>query len=398
MTDRPRVLHLGKYYAPVKGGIETYVQSLSVRMKDYFDLQVVVANLDRTTLNETVDGVQVMRCGTLCKLSSAPICTGMIDAIRRFRPDLLHIHLPNPGAVMAYLLSGHVCPVVVSYHSDVVRQTVLNWGFVPILKRLLDRSAAIVTASPGYVETSPVLRGYRDRCRVIPYGISPTAFENTDPRTVSGIRERYGSRIVLGVGRLVYYKGFDYLIRAMQGVQGTLLIIGEGPLHGPLTQLIRQMNLQDRVHLLGGIEDAAPYYHAADVFCLPSIARSEAFGIVQLEAMACGKPVVNTALKSGVPFVSVNRVTGLTVPPADAGALTGALNHLLDNEAERLSYGEAARQRLHRHFTVDIMTRQVFELYREIISHPAASSLPAFVALEHALPSGFRLAQSNPGD
>lgn len=381
MNSRPRVLQLGKYYSPVKGGIETYVQSLCNRLLDSVELQVVVANHGRATVEEQLDGVRVIRCARLCTLSSAPICRGMAHAIRRFRPDIVHIHIPNPGAVIAYLLSGHRGPLVVSYHSDVVRQIVLNQAFDPILKHLLDRCSAIVATSQNYIDSSTILSKYVDRCHAIPYGIAPQSLETYDLSTVSAIRAKYGPRTVLAVGRLVYYKGFEYLIRAMQHVESSkLLIIGDGPLHRRLTQLIFELNLQSRVHLMGEIEDIVPYYHAADVFCLPSIARSEAFGMVQLEAMACGKPVINTALDSGVPFVSPHRVSGLTVPPADVSALAVALNQLLSNEADRISYGQAARQRVHSIFTLDMMIPRFLELYRDVLTDSSSFSLPAVAA------------------
>ena len=121
-------------------------------------------------------------------------------------------------------------------------------------------------------------------------------------------------------------------------------------------------------------EQITPYYHASDVFALPSIARSEAFGIVQLEAMACGVPVVNTNLPSGVPFVSLDGVTGLTVPPADPGALAAALNLLLDQPERRAQYGEAAKRRVGLEFTVEVMTRRVLDLYREVLDGPAPAT------------------------
>ncbi len=171
---------------------------------------------------------------------------------------------------------------------------------------------------------------YRDRCNVIPHGIELDRFYEYDKAEVARIREKYGSRIVISVGRLIYYKGFEYLVQAMEQVDGRLLIIGDGPLRESLIQQAKARGISDRVVFLGEISDISPYYHAAEVFALASVARSEAFGIVQLEAMACSKPVVNTNLDSGVPFVSLHGETGLTVPPQDPDALAYAINLLLD--------------------------------------------------------------------
>jgi rhamnosyl/mannosyltransferase len=181
------------------------------------------------------------------------------------------------------------------------------------------------------------------------------------------VREKFGSRLVIAVGRLVYYKGFDYLIEAMSGVDGRLLIIGEGPLRVELERLAVDRGLRDKVVFLGRVTDAAPYYHACDVFVLPSVARSEAFGIVQLEAMAAGRPVINTQLDSGVPFVSLNGVSGLTVPPAHARSLTFGINLLLDDPILRSRYGAAAQARVQNLFSLEAMASRTLQIYREVL-------------------------------
>jgi glycosyltransferase involved in cell wall biosynthesis len=165
------------------------------------------------------------------------------------------------------------------------------------------------------------------------------------------------------------------LIQAMAKVDGCLLISGGGPLRPALEARIRKLGLENRIHLLGEVEDIAPLYHAADVFVLASIARSEAFGLVQLEAMACGKPVINTALDSGVPFVSQHGITGLTVPPGDPGALALAINKLLDNQDLRLRYGWAARERVHSKFHLDVMVGRILDLYQQMAPLPVPAEL-----------------------
>ncbi|MEP7273463.1 MAG: glycosyltransferase [Acidobacteriota bacterium] len=293
----------------------------------------------------------------------------MIAEIRRSDADIVHVHLPNPMATMAYLASRHRGKLVITYHSDVVRQKVMARAFRPILYRLLSRASAIIATSPNYIATSSVLRAFRDRCQVIPYGIPLEQFALSDKTKVESIRQKHGERLVLSVGRLVYYKGFEYLIRAMAKVNGRLLIIGDGPLRRSLEHLARELGVADRVVFLGELPNEAtiPYYHAAELFALASIARSEAFGIVQLEAMACGKPVINTRLDSGVPFVSLDGVTGLTVQPRDAEALANAINTLLDDSELRSQYGAAARQRVRAEFSLDGMTGRMLQLYAQVV-------------------------------
>jgi rhamnosyl/mannosyltransferase len=187
---------------------------------------------------------------------------------------------------------------------------------------------------------------------------------------VRELRERFGPRVVFFVGRHVYYKGIDHLIRAMKGVDAHLVLGSDGPLTPELGRLTRSLGLSSRVTFAGRIadEDLPCFYHASDIFCLPSVARSEAFGIVQLEAMACGVPVVSTRLTTGVVYVNQDGVTGVTVPPADSAALTGALNRLLGDKALRRKLGRQGRERVHREFTHDINARRTLELYAEVLS------------------------------
>ena len=370
MSDRrSRILHVGKFYPPHMGGMETYLQVVCRGVQHHHDVEVLVAS---DTPHDEIDqdeGIKVVRAGTMFTLASTSFCRGMIRRIRASRADIIHLHMPNPSATLAYLIVRPKAKLVITYHSDIVRQKILGRAIAPVLHAALKRAAAIITTSPQYLATSPTLQPHLDRCRVLPYGIPIESFSQVNPAGIAAIRERFGSRIVLSVGRLIYYKGFDVLIRAMKNVEGHLLIVGDGPMRAELQQLIIDQGLQDRVTLLAEVQndEIVDYYRASDVFALASIARSEAFGIVQLEAMACGIPVVNTALDSGVPYVSLDGQTGITVPPGDADALSGALNRLLDDPDLRAKYGQAGRERVNAEFTSEVMTRRMLKLYDEII-------------------------------
>jgi glycosyltransferase involved in cell wall biosynthesis len=363
---RLRVLHVGKFYPPHKGGMETHLRDLCERLGARVETEVVVANDGRADEEALVGGVRVARAGTLLNLGAAPVCPGMARRIRASRADIVHLQFPNPTAVLAYLASGRRGPLVVTYQSDIVRQKVLGRAFRPLLYHFLRRADRIIATTPNYVESSPVLRDFRERCRVIPLGIPAERFARADADAVRRLRERFGPRLVLGVGRLVYYKGFEHLLRAMRGVEAQLVIVGEGPLRAALERERDAAGLRGRVHLVGEVEDVRPYFQAADVFAFPSTARSEAFGLAQLEAMACGVPVVNTRLDSGVPYVSVDGETGFTVPPADAQALAAALNRLLDDAELRARFGGSARLRVRREFDADVMAERTLRLYEEV--------------------------------
>ncbi|HEY0545650.1 MAG TPA: glycosyltransferase [Pyrinomonadaceae bacterium] len=362
-----RVLHVGKFYPPHMGGMETHVRALCEELKRVMEVEVIVANDERVTSEELIEGVKVTRAGTMLNLSAAPVCPAMTSRIRAARADLVHLHLPNPTAILAYLASRQRAPLVLTYHSDIIRQKFLAKAFWPVLRHALERASAVIVGSPNYIETSTILSRFKDKCRVIPFGIPFAEFQRQDAARVAEIRRRYGSRIVLGVGRLVYYKGFEYLIRAMKDVRGHLLIVGDGPLREELEQGANALGLHERVTFLKDVKDVRPFYQAADVFALSSIARSEAFGIVQLEAMAAGVPVVNTQLDSGVTFVSPHGLTGLTVPPADSSALAEAINALLDNPARRAQLGAAGKLRVEREFSLETMTRKTLEVYAEVL-------------------------------
>jgi glycosyltransferase involved in cell wall biosynthesis len=363
-----RVLHVGKFYPPHMGGIETHLQALCGALLQYADVRVIVSSEGRNTIEETVDSVPVARLATLLTAFSTSISPGMVSRIRNSGAELVHLHLPNPSAVLAYLASGHRGRLVVTYHSDTVKQKVLGRMFEPLLNAALRKSDAIIATSPNYLATSPVLQAFRDRCQVIPYGIDTAQFEQCSPEAVRGVREQFGERLVISVGRLVYYKGFEVLIRAMASVRGKLVIVGNGPLRGELQSLAARLGVTDKVVFAGEVDNAGmtAYYHAADLFALASVARSEAFGIVQIEAMAAGLPVVNTSLDSGVPFVSLHGETGLTVPPGDPQALAVAINRLLDDDGLRQSLGQAGVRRARQEFGLDTMLRRTLQLYESV--------------------------------
>jgi len=374
MRDAPlKVLHVGKFYPPFPGGMESHLQTLSEELSKSIEVEVLVANNRWRSERSTQGKVELVRLATALMLHGTPIVPLMARAMRQARPDVVHLHFPNPMAALACLMSRLDVPIVVTWHSDVVRQRRAAAAFAPLLSLLLRRCAAIIVGSTAYIETSPVLSARRELCHVIPFGIRADAFEHPDAARVAQLRRRYGERIVLAVGRLIYYKGFEYLVRAMADVQATALIAGDGPLGGALSAEAARLGVSDRVVLLGRVDDAElkACYHGCDVFALPSVERSEAFGIVQLEAMACRRPVVNTWLDSAVPHVSIDGLTGLTVPPGDPKALAAALSALLDDPARRAAMGTAARQRVREEFSAELMARRTLEVYREVVAGAA---------------------------
>ena len=387
---RLRVLQIGKYFAPSRGGIESHVRDLSAELRKSVDVKVIVANDGLRRDRENIDGIDVIRLPCVMTLASAPICPTMVANIRLEKADIVHLHLPNPAAAIACLLARPAAEVVVTWHSDIVRQRKLLRLYRPLERMLLNRCSAIVATSPAYSAGSLVLREHADKCRLIPYGIDAEQFDEArvDRSIVEKLRQRFGPRTILSVGRLVYYKGIKFLIRAMTDVAAQLVIIGDGPLRAELEREAASNGISDRVIFLGEVDDdLVNYYHASDVFALPSCERSEAFGIVQLEAMASGIPVVNTRIDTGVPYVSQDGVTGFTVAPRSSDEMAAALNRLLDNSDLRKEMGRAGRDRVVNEFGIAKMAAQTLDLYRSVLTSGKTNrilTLPASLKSDHS--------------
>jgi glycosyltransferase involved in cell wall biosynthesis len=366
-----KVLQIGKFFAPHHGGMESHLQQLCPGLAQKIDLDVIVFGEPDEEFTESF-GFRLHRVKTQGVVASAPISFGLPARIASIPADIVHIHHPNPMAMLAFLLSRHKGRLVVTYHSDIVRQKVLGWLLVPLHEASWKRTRRFTVASPDYIESSPVLSRYRDRTRVIPHGIDLDSLPEPDPASIAEIRNRYPGDLVLAVGRLVGYKGFEYLIRAFSMLSpraqpAHLVLVGVGPLKDSLAAQVAQLGLNHNVHLLERVEDLGPYYAAADLFVLPSIERSEAYGFVQVEAMAYGTAVVNTRLQSGVPFVSRDGETGFTVPPCDAEALARAISELLINRELRLTFARAAKERAFGEFSATKMVERTLALYDELV-------------------------------
>lgn len=372
-----RVTMVNKYYPPHLGGIEHHMRDLADALTARgHEVRALVANENRETVHEAVGAVQVMRLGRAFAYSSTPVALGLRRAIKATASgdapaDLLHLHFPYPWGEVSWLTAGAGLPTVMTYHSDIVRQKAMLAVYGPILHRVLDRVDLILASSPDMVEHSPFLSRVAEKCRVVPFGIDVDRFALSGDLAARAVdvRAAHVRPIVLFVGRLVYYKGVDVLVEAMAHVDADLVIVGSGPLEAQLRGRIAELGMSDRTLLLPPLsaDDLAVWFNAADVFCLPSVARSEAFGLVQLEAHASGTPVVSTKLTTGVPFVNQDGVTGLTVTPGDVTELAEALSALCGDTTLRERLGAQARQRARADFTIDRMVEDTLAVYHEAI-------------------------------
>ncbi|MBL0161926.1 MAG: glycosyltransferase [Bryobacterales bacterium] len=376
-----RVLHVGKFYPPHMGGMETHLRDLASCLSSNMQVEVIVSNDSWRTEHQVTDGVSVRKLATLGVFASAPVSPTMALELRRTNADIVHLHFPNPAAAVAVLASGYRGPLVVTHQSDIVGKERLRRLTDPFVAEVMERASVVIATSRRYALSSAELRPYLRKCRVVPLGIPvPPTFL---PAGGAG-NESDAPPSVLAVGRLVPYKGFEFLIRAMVHVDARLTIVGTGPLHARLQSLIDSNRLTDRVRLLGYVEDLAPLYRAADVVVMPSITRAEAFGLVQLEAMSYGKPVINTDLDSGVPEVSLHGETGLTVPPSDVRALSDAISLLLQDHHLRGRLGAAAAVRFRAEFVAERMAARTAGIYREVLGLPPLQEAQAAVVYQPA--------------
>ena len=362
-----RVLGIGKFYPPeYHGGLESVVAALNAELvKRGCDVTCVVAAVRGAGGTSEVDGVRVVRARSLGTVLSQPVAPGLVTAVRREAGDLLHLHHPNPLGDLAALVDRR--PLVISHHSDVVRQRALRPFYGPLLRRAYARARAVVVASENYRGASRELAGLGAKVRVVPYGIDVRRFDLTTASAdrALALRAAWGGKpVVLAVGRLVGYKGFDVLLRAVAGLEVTTVIVGAGPEEARLKSLA-----PPGVVFEGRVSDAElpAWYHACDVFCLPSLTIAEAFGVVLLEAAACGKPLVTTALPTGVTAVNRDGVTGLAVPVGDAGALREALRALVGDAARRQAMGLAGRRAVEKEYTTALMADRYLALFREVL-------------------------------
>ena len=330
------------------------------------EVTCAVARVRGRSRTDIQDGVTVHRAASLGVVLSQPIAPGLPLLVRRTAADLVHLHHPNPlGDIAA--LTDRPRPLVLTHHSDVVRQRPLRMLYWPLVHAAMQRARLIAVSSARLLGVSLELRGFEAKTRVIPYGIDDARFRPSaalDAR-VRELRARWaGEPVVLAVGRLVSYKGLEVLLQAAAGLELRVVLVGEGP------EVLRLRALAGpRTTFEGRVSDAElpVYYRTADVLCLPSVSIAEAFGIVLLEGMACGLPLITTALPTGVADVNRDGVTGLVVPPGDPGALREALVSLMADRERREAFGAAARAVYEREYTAALMVKRYLELYREAL-------------------------------
>lgn len=365
-----RILQVGKFH-PIRGGVEKVMLDLTTGLSERgIRCDMLCAATKGSYTVGINDRARIIAVRSLANVKATMMSPAMIVRLRRIcrQYDIIHIHHPDPMAALALRLSGFKGKVVLHWHSDILRQRQLLRLIKPLQTWLLKRADVIVTTSPPYLEQSPWLAPYRDKCQCVPIGILPV--DDADQRAIDKLRKSVGGRkVVFSMGRLVGYKGFEYLIDAAAMLPDDHIVVigGTGPLREQLQTRIEAAGLTEKVRLLGFVpEEALPvYYRAASLFCMSSVERTEAFGVVLIEAMSCGTPVVATRITgSGVPWVNADGISGRNAEPRDARSLAEAIMAVTGNTGGQYSRGASERYRSL--FTEEKMIKSIVEIYRNI--------------------------------
>lgn len=368
-----KVLQLGKFW-PVKGGVERVMIDLVEGISERgIDCDMLTVDVEKNRCLEIVlnDHSRIVCVSSLFTLCATMISPAMVRKLRQIqsRYDIIHIHHPDPMAAFALWLSGFKGKVVLHWHSDILKQKIALKFFLPLQNWLIKRSDLILATSPVYLKQSRYLQSSFADVAVLPIGIDVIS---PDSNGVELIRNQYrGKNIIFSLGRLVGYKGFDYLIDAARYLPDdyVVLIGGAGVLQQNLQCQIQQQGLVGKVVLLGRIpkEDIANYYGACDVFVMSSIWKTEAFGVVLLEALSAGKPIVATKIKgSGVPWVNEDGVTGVNVEPENSQAIADAVRYVLSERSRYETFSHNAKKRYADMFRKEMMIDKCLEFYKEL--------------------------------
>ena len=387
-----RVLHFYKtYYPDSVGGIEQVIRQLCVGTTRLGVTNTVLSLSRQKDLAPiSFDGHVVQRVPLNFEIASNACSVQAIGALARMaqEADVVHYHFPWPFMDLAHFMARVDKPTVVSYHSDIVRQKRWLRLYQPLKYRFLDSVDAIVAASPNYLASSNVLTRYRDKARVITYGLDKATYPNVEPCRLAHWRARVGPKFFLFVGVLRYYKGLHILLEAARGQDYPIVIVGAGPEAAALKEQAARLGLQHLV-FTGALEEAdkAALLSLCYGLVFPSHLRSEAFGISLLEGAMYGKPMISCEIGTGTTYINREGETGLVVPPSDPAALRGAMQALWDNPDLARRMGVRAEQRYDELFTSEQMAASYTDLYKELVARRSTANAGESVGLAGVPPT-----------
>ena len=363
-----KILHIYKYAAPdVVGGIETVIANLA-REQVRQGHEVTVLAIAKYMLPGIIehDGYKVILTNSLFSFGSTPFSWAFlkqtITAVQQ--ADIVNAHFPYPFADFCLMFSRHNKPVIITYHSDIVRQVILKVFYNPLFRLFFRRAVRIIATSPNYFATSKILKRYRKKVSIIPLGmrdVAQTAGKGLVAETIAPIEGPY----FLFVGQFRYYKGLEVLLEAANSVSAKIVIIGAGQLGRRLKQIVRKLGTRN-VLFVGPVVDEQKfnYYRHARAVVFPSHMRSEAFGMTLVEGAMFGLPLISCEIGTGTTFVNIHGETGIVCTPSDAESLAAAMRTLEEDDALATKFGRTARQRFEVLFTIEKMASDYESLYK----------------------------------
>lgn len=382
MSAALKILHSYKVYRPdVDGGIPFAIATLSKPSRAGVENEILVARLKGFSRNYAMDGVPVRAVSSFGTVFSTPAAPSYPFALidRAKSNDILVHHAPFPIVDLAVPYLAKNKPLIVYWHAEIIGRSFLTKLLSSSIRRTLKRADRIVVADQSTIDGSPFLPPFASKCTIAPYGIDVDSWATcTEEEAIEAARLRQKHpRMILAIGRLVPYKGYDVLLRALRDIDGHVVIIGEGPLGEDLRRIAAEAGVTDRVTFAGRVSrsNIKAYLHAAKVFAFPSVTRAEAFGIVQLEAMAAGLPIVNTSLTTAVPTIARHEQEGLTVAPHDVHGLAAALSRILDDAPLARRLGDAGKARVYAEYSQERYVARMEDVYQDVVRRRTLNSM-----------------------
>lgn len=357
-----KILHISKYYYPYYGGIEDVAKTIVHELEPYYEQKVICFNHERGSVFD-INGIDVCRVNTPVTISSQPIAFGyrrkLQKTIDEFRPDFIHLHLPNPlVATQVLTLNLNGAKIISHWHADILEQKQIYPLYKGFEKKLLDRSYKVVSTSKMYLDASAPLQNYKNKTVILPNTVNEAKFKlfEGEMSEIEKIREKYDNKkIVFFVGRHVPYKGIEYLIEAEKYISEDCVIVIAGT--GVLSKKLKEMSAGiERIKFVGRLPDVElkHYLYASTVFAFPSISRQEAFGVALAEALYCGLPAVSFNLEgSGVLWVNKHEYTGLVVENKNVKKYAEAVSKLLASDELQKEYSKNAKLWVKENFLKD---------------------------------------------
>lgn len=363
------ILHVYKsYYPETQGGVERLIQMLSNQTASMgCHNRLLTCTLQKKFHITKNHHLEIYYYPKTIELASSPFSYSLWRDFRKQLEwaDIIHYHFPWPMADLLHCSWRVKKPSIVTYHSDVVRQKVLRWFYFPLMHLFLKHTSKVIATSQNYINTSEVLKNYKDKTNVIPIGIEPEHYILTS-ESQAHWKSKLPPIFMLFVGVLRYYKGLEYLLQAIKGTHITVVIAGDGPLKETLCEQVKSLHLTNQVIFTGAVsdEDLAAIFSLAHGLVIPASHRSEAYCIALVEGLRFGLPLISTEIGTGTSFVNKKDETGLVVPACDALALREALVTLWDNKDLQDKMRKASYERFKSLFTAQIMAEKYKEIYK----------------------------------